>query len=320
MRVLFMGYQVWGHSVLKALLASRHDVPLIITHPSSTHEYDNVWDGSVAKLASDHHVPYLVRTRVNDDDCKAIISDIKPDILVSSNWRTWISPVICGLAKHGAINVHDGLLPRYGGFAPLNWALVNGEKEVGVTVHAMIEELDLGPILLQERIQVEPADNVADLFHKTIPLFPRMILQALHLIERDQARWIEQDPRKATFFHKRSTEDSRIDWQHPANQIVNLIRAQADPYPNAFGYYRGQPVKILKASVSARRYGGTAGRIFCREGNGVVVVSGPHASTGEEFGTSLEWIRTADGCDVAAYDYFRRMGGYLTSYPESREA
>jgi methionyl-tRNA formyltransferase len=315
MRVVFMGYQTWGHSVLNALLTSRHEIPLVITHPDSDHAYESIWSDSVAKLASDYNIPCLVRVYANDDECQSIIASAEPDIIVSSNWRTWVSPKVCQIAKHGAINVHDGLLPQYGGFAPLNWALINDEKEVGVTVHAMTEELDLGPILLQQRVPVRAADDVVDLFRKTISLFPEMILHALELIATSRAEWSEQNPAEATFFHKRSAEDSRIDWRCPARRIVNLVRAQADPYPNAFCYHQNQMLRIVKASVSARRYGGTAGRIFCREGAGVVVVSGPRADMGVEFGTRLEVLRMPDGDKVAAGDYFVSMGGYLTSYP-----
>lgn len=310
-----MGYQTWGRGVLEALLASRHEIPLVLTHPESDHAYESIWNDSVAELASDYDIPVLVRVYANDDQCRSIIASAEPDIIVSSNWRTWVSPEICQLARYGAINVHDGLLPRYGGFAPLNWALINDEKEVGVTVHAMTEELDLGPILLQRRVPVGAADDIADLFRKTMPLFPEMILRALESIEKGDTEWTEQDPTESTFFHKRSAEDGRICWLWPARRIVNLVRAQADPYPNAFCYYQGQMLRMVKASVSSRRYGGTAGRIFCREGTGVVIVSGPCAHTGKEFGTLLEVVRTSDGEQVNAVDYFVSMGGYLTSRP-----
>jgi methionyl-tRNA formyltransferase len=239
MRVIFMGYQTWGHQVLAALLQSPHDVPLVITHPNSTHEYETIWNDSVAELAESQNVPCVVCRRVGDE-AYARIREVAPDILISSDWRTWIPPPVYQTAKHGAINIHDALLPKYGGFAPLNWALINGETEVGVTVHFMSEEFDLGDIIIQEHVPVEPKDTVTHLFHKTIKLFPRMALEALDLIASGRGRWQPQNPAEATFFHKRSIEDSRIDWHRSALEIVNLVRAQADPYPNAFAYYNGQ--------------------------------------------------------------------------------
>ncbi|MGH3856844.1 MAG: methionyl-tRNA formyltransferase [Pseudonocardiaceae bacterium] len=315
MRIVFMGYQTWGHRVLEALLESRHEIPLVITHPTSSHPYETIWNHSVAELAAACGIPYLVRKRVDDDEASDRIRHIAPDILVSSDWRTWVPPCVYRLAKHGAINIHDALLPKYGGFAPLNWALINGEPEVGVTVHFMNEEFDLGDIVLQSRISVRPKDTATDLFQKTIELFPSMTLEALDLIESGRTDWQPQDPAKATFFHKRSAEDSRIDWQWPAACIVNLVRAQPDPYPNAFAYYRGRRVGVLEASVSLKRYGGTVGRVFCPQGEGIVVVCGPRARTGHDYGVVLERVRDDDGQDFLGREFFTAMGEYLTSQP-----
>jgi methionyl-tRNA formyltransferase len=312
MRVVFLGFQTWGHRVLDALLKSRHEVLLVVTHPSSGHPYEAIWDESVGDLARDHGVPWLVRKSLDDDEVRQRIAGLRPDIIVSSDWRTWVSPRIYSKARYGAINVHDALLPRYGGFAPLNWALVNGETEVGVTVHFMNEEFDLGDIVLQERVPVEPTDTATDLFHRTLELFPCMTLEALDLIGSGTGTWLPQDPAQATFFHKRSLEDSRIDWNLPARDIVNLVRAQADPYPNAFGHYAGRQLRILEAAVSLKRYGGTPGRVFCREAGGVAVVCGPGARSGREHGIVLKLVRTDEDRTLPASGFFTAMGGYLS--------
>ncbi len=315
MRIVFLGYQAWGHRVLAALLASRHEVPLVITHPPSGHPYETIWNDSVADLAAAHGIPVIERRTANDPDTVARLGEVAPDLLVSSDWRTWVAPATYGCARHGAINVHDALLPRYGGFAPLNWALVNGETEVGVTVHFMNEEFDLGDIVVQRAVPVAPTDTATDLFHKTLPLFAPMTLEAIDLIEAGDHPWTKQDPEAATFFHKRSIEDSRVDWSSSARDIANLVRAQADPYPNAFAYYRGQRLRILAASVSTRRFGGTPGRLFCRDGKAVVVVCGPRARSGTEPGLVIEQVRTDDNRDLPAGVAFPAMGGYLTSFP-----
>lgn len=312
-----MGYQTWGVRVLEALLASRHEVLLVITHPASEHEYETIWNDSVLDLANHAGIPVMVRRYANDDEVVSRLRELEPDILVSSDWRTWVAPRTYGAAKYGAINIHDGLLPRYGGFAPLNWALVNGESEVGVTVHFMNEEFDLGDIVRQERVSVEPTDTATDLFLKTIDLFPLLTLEALDLIESGNHDWIPQDRSQATFFHKRSVEDSRIYFTWPAIDIVNLVRAQSDPYPNAFAYYRGERIRVLSAAQSTKRYGGTPGRIFCRQGDGVVVVCGPEARSGREYGVVLERLRTEDGRELTGRELFTSMGGYLTSYPDT---
>jgi methionyl-tRNA formyltransferase len=314
MRVVFMGYQTWGHRVLEALLESEHEVPLVITHPASDHEYETIWNDSVVALAERHRIPVVECRYANGDEVLERVRALAPDILVSSDWRTWVAPQLYSLARYGAINLHDALLPRYGGFAPLNWALINGEPEVGVTAHFMNEEFDMGDIILQHRVPVDDKDTVTDLFHKTIVLFAPIALEALALIESGRTAWTKQDPSGATFFHKRSAEDSRIDWTLSAKRIVNLVRAQVDPYPNAFAYYRGERIRVLGASVSQRCLGGTPGRIFRPEGEGVAVVCGPAAPTGQEFAVVLERVRTDDGREHSGTRFFERMGGYLTSH------
>ncbi|MFI8366968.1 methionyl-tRNA formyltransferase [Streptomyces sp. NPDC085466] len=315
MRVVFMGYQTWGHRVLEALLESEHEVPLVITHPSSNHAYETIWNDSVAALAERHGIPVLTRKYANDEEVAERLRELEPDLLVSSDWRSWVAPEIYALATHGAINIHDALLPRYGGFAPLNWALINGEPEVGVTVHFMDENFDLGDIVVQKRVAVEDKDTVTDLFHKTIDLFAPAVLESLELIGSGRTDWTPQDPAQATFFHKRSVEDSRIDWNWPAKDIANLVRAQVDPYPNAFAYYKGERVRILAASVSPMRLGGTVGRVFRPVGEGVAIVCGPDARRGSEYGLVVERVRTDDGVEHRGVDFFRTMGGYLTSRP-----
>jgi methionyl-tRNA formyltransferase len=180
----------------------------------------------------------------------------------------------------------------------------------------MSEDFDLGDIILQRRIPVGDRDTTADLFQKTITIFPRMILEALDLIEAGGEAWTKQDPGQATFFHKRSVEDSRIDWNRSAEDIVNLVRAQPDPYPNAFAYHRGRRLRVLEASVTSRYYGGTPGRIFCREGDGIVIVCGPRAQRGREKGLLIRRVRTEDGDEYPAREYFQAMGGYLTAVPD----
>ncbi|MFE4975813.1 methionyl-tRNA formyltransferase [Kitasatospora sp. NPDC056651] len=316
MRIVFMGYQTWGHRVLEALLASDHEVPLVITHPSSDHVYETIWNDSVIELARSRDIPVIERKYANDDEVAGLLKEIEPDLLVSSDWRSWVAPHIYDLARYGAINIHDALLPRYGGFAPLNWALINGEPEVGVTVHFMNEQFDLGDIVVQKRVAVEDTDTATDLFHKTVRLFAPATLEALDLIGSGRTTWTKQDPSQATFFHKRSVEDSRISFDWSAGDIRNLVRAQVDPYPNAFAYYKGERVRILSTSVSADRLGGTPGRVFRPEGeSGVAVVCGPQSHRGTEHGLVIERLRTDDGTEHTGAEFFTTMGGYLTSRP-----
>jgi methionyl-tRNA formyltransferase len=313
--VVLFGYQTWGHRTLEALLASEHDVVLAVTHPASTHAYESIWSDSVADLATASGIPVVVRNRP-DEDVVAAIKDADPDIIVANNWRTWIPPHIFELPRFGTLNVHDSLLPAYAGFAPVIWALLNGESEVGVTAHLMNETLDAGDIVLQRAVPVGPTDTATDLFHRTVDLIGPIVVDALAEIAAGRRDFAKQDPAKASFFHKRSIEDSRIDFGWPAADLERLVRAQSDPYPNAFCHHGSTRLRIIAASVSNGRYGGTPGRIFIREGDGVVVVAGADARFGRNHGLLVRRVRLDDGTELPATEYFRSMGGYLTSHPD----
>jgi methionyl-tRNA formyltransferase len=311
MRVVMFGYQTWGHRTLQALLDSEHEVVLVVTHPKSDHAYERIWSDSVADLATENGVPVLIRERPDDEDLLAELKNAEPDVIVATNWRTWIPPQIFNLPPYGTLNVHDALLPKYAGFSPLIWALINGEKEVGVTAHMMNDELDAGDIVLQRAVPVGDRDTTADLFHKTLELFGPITTDGLALIASGKTDWAKQDRSQASFFHKRADEDDRIDWTWPAEDLDRLVRALSDPYPNAFTHYRDQRVRVVKASVSDGVYGGTPGRIFIREGDGVVIVAGAEARRGRSHGLRIERIRTEDGTELPATEYFQAMGGYL---------
>ncbi|MDX3852773.1 methionyl-tRNA formyltransferase [Streptomyces sp. AK02-01A] len=315
MRVVMFGYQTWGHRTLQALLDSEHEVVLVVTHPKSDHVYEKIWDDSVAELAEKHGVPVLLRNRPGDEELLQALREAAPDIIVANNWRTWLPPEIFDFPPHGTLNVHDALLPAYAGFSPLIWALINGEREVGVTAHRMDGDLDMGDIVLQRSVPVGPADTATDLFHKTVDLIGPIVREALEKIASGTAEWTKQDRSRASFFHKRSVEDSRIDWNWPAEDLERLVRAQCDPYPNAFTHHRGERIRIVSAGVSKARYGGTPGRIFIREDDGVVIVAGAEARSGRCRGLVIRRLRTEDGVEHAATDYFRTMGGYLTDRP-----
>ncbi|HVW44164.1 MAG TPA: formyltransferase family protein [Amycolatopsis sp.] len=317
MRVAMFGYQTWGHRTLRALLNSEHEVALVVTHPKSEHAYEKIWSDSVADLAGEHGVPVVIGGRP-DDEVVRRLKEAEPDIIVANNWRTWLPPEVFALPPRGTLNVHDSLLPAYAGFSPLIWALINGEQEVGVTAHMMDDDLDAGDIVLQKAVPVGPRDTSADLFHKTVDLIGPVVTEALAAIAAGRTDFVPQDRTKASFFHKRSIEDSRIDWAWPAADIERLIRAQSDPYPNAFTFHNGHRLRITGASVSDGRYGGTPGRIFIREGDGVVIVAGADARSGRNHGLRVERVRTEDGTDLTAPEYFRTMGGYLTAQPSSR--
>jgi methionyl-tRNA formyltransferase len=315
MRVVAFGYMTWGRRTIEAVLDAGHEIPLIVTHADSDNPYEKIFNESVAELARDRRIPVLVRNRADDDEVKAAIKAADADIMVVSNWRTWLAPDVFSIPRLGTLNVHDALLPAYAGFAPLNWALINDEPEVGVTAHMMNAEFDAGDVVLQRSTAITDEDTVVDLFDRTLAMFGPITVDALELIGSARTDWTPQDRGAASYFHRRTEEENRIDWTWPARDIFNLVRAQVDPYPNAYCYHGSERLRIVRSRVTETPFGGTAGRIFIRQDSGVVIVAGADARKGCNKGLLIETVRTDDGRELGAQEYFTRMGGYLTSHP-----
>jgi len=304
MRVVVFGFQIWGTETLKALLEAGHVVPLVLTHPESSDPHEQLWPNDVRPLAAAHGIDVLVARSANDPDIKGRLRALEPDLLILSNWRTWIDPELAAIARHGALNLHDGLLPAYGGFAPLSWAIANGETEIGVTVHRVEPELDGGDILLQQRLALAPHETVADALHRTVPLFGSLAVEAVSLIGSAQAVFTAQDKSCSTFYHKRSSRECCIDWARPRHEVRNLIRAQSAPFPPAYGLLGADPLFILHAIDSVRDYRGTPGRILSGVPEGVVVLcGGPGAQ-----GLVLHTVQTIAGPSISAAQF--RFSGH----------
>ena len=310
MRVAVFGYQSWGHRTLSAVINAGHEVVLVVTHPASDHPYEQMWADSVEELASEHELQVCVTERVGQDVIEAL-RDAAPDIIVANNWRTWLPPEVFSLAKHGALNVHDGLLPEYAGFSPILWALLNREIHVGVTVHEMDEVLDGGPIVAQRAIPVGPQDTTTDLVAKTIDLIEPLVERALSDVAQGTATAQPQDPTRATYFHKRGEQESRIDFTQPAEDIALLVRAQSDPYPNAYFEFRGQRVRVLSAHVSQGRFGGTPGRVTIPHEGGIAVVCGSPRANVPAPAIVLDRVRLDDNSELTATEFFGHRAGYI---------
>lgn len=311
MRVVMFGYQTWGHRTLSALLKSRHEVCLVVTHPTSEHAYESIWADSVEDLARSEGIEVLLAKRPTPEIIERVAA-VSPDVMVANNWRTRLPEELFAIPSHGTLNLHDSLLPKFTGFSPVIWSLVSGAAETGLTAHLMDAELDTGDILVQRAVEITGESTGTSLVLATLDLVPDVLSEALDQLEFGTATPVPQDLSQRTFFHKRSDRDSVVDWNWPAADIERLIRALSDPYPNAYTYFHGERLRLIKAHVSRCTYGGTPGRVFIEEDGGMVIVAGADAFRGQSPGLVLDVVRTDDGVDHDALAYFKHGGGYLT--------
>jgi methionyl-tRNA formyltransferase len=309
-RVAMFGYQTWGHRTLAALVKSRHEVVLAVTHPASDHAYESIWADSVEDLARSEGIEVFLAKRPTPE-LTARVRELAPDVMVANNWRTRLPEELFGIPSHGTVNLHDSLLPQFTGFSPVIWSLISGARHTGLTAHMMDAELDTGDILVQQAVEITPTSTGTSLVQATLDLVPDVLIKALDQLEFGTAAPVPQDLSRRTFFHKRSERDSLVDWNWPAADIERLIRALSDPYPNAYTYFHGERLRLISAHVSRCCYGGTPGRVFIEEDGGMVIVAGADAYRGASPGLVLEVVRTDAGVDHDAMAYFRHGGGYL---------
>jgi methionyl-tRNA formyltransferase len=172
-------------------------------------------------------------------ELKSWVAAAAADVLVASNWRWRVPSEVLSVVPMGGINVHDALLPRYGGFAPLNWAIARGEVEVGLTTHIMSRVIDLGDVIVQERLPVGPDETVREVAERISERVGPVTVGALDRITTPGFAPVPQSRVLSTMFHRRTVADSRIDWGRPAREVHDLVRAQVDPLPERVHFPRG---------------------------------------------------------------------------------
>ncbi|KAB7738995.1 formyltransferase [Parvibaculum sedimenti] len=246
--IVVFAYSEVGHACLKALIDRGENILALFTHEDSPDERQ--WFRSCAALAKAHGIPvYTVEPR-EGDTVERIVSDLAPDLIFSFYYRKMIPERILRHARLGAYNMHGSLLPRYRGRAPLNWAIIHGESETGVTLHVMVKEADAGDVIDMEAVSIGPEETAGQVAERIPAAAVRLVLRQIDGLKAGTAPRHVQDVRKATYFGIRKPEDGRIDWRQTARQVFNLVRAVAPPFPGAFTDAAGRRVMIWRARVS----------------------------------------------------------------------
>ncbi len=178
------------------------------------------------------------------------IDTIDIDVLLSVNYLYIIEKDLIEWPRRMAVNLHGSLLPRYRGRTPHVWAIINNEKETGITAHVIDEGCDTGDILYQVSIPIGPMDTGADILNQYLKIYPEVVESVLKQIETGTEKRIPQREENATYFSKRTPADGLINWQWQKERIYNWIRAQASPYPGAHSYYKKQKVVINRIQFS----------------------------------------------------------------------
>jgi len=234
MKTIVFAYAEMGCAGITALLNAGYEISAIFTHADTSPESHAF--PSVARLAAEQGIPVYAPEDANHQLWVDRIRTMQPDFIFSFYYRALLSDTILNCARVGAFNLHGSLLPKYRGRAPLNWVLVNGETETGVTLHRMVKRADAGDIVAQQRVAIDPQDNALTLHRKLVACAGQLLEGALPPMKRGEIAATPQNDAEATVVGRRTPEDGRINWELPAAQVNNLVRAVTDPWPGAFAY------------------------------------------------------------------------------------
>ncbi len=231
-RAVVFAYHNVGVRCLKVLLAQGIDVALVVTHEDNPNE--NIWFDSVARTAAEYGIPVATPANPNTPAFLARLEDLRADFLFSFYYRHMLKPALLESVRHGAYNMHGSLLPKYRGRVPINWAVLHGETETGASLHEMVTKPDAGRIVAQQAVPILPDDTAGEVFDKVVVAAEMCLVGVLPRLTFGDAPHLPMDLKQGSYFGGRKPEDGRIDWTQSAQQVHNLVRAVAPPYPGAF--------------------------------------------------------------------------------------
>lgn len=227
MRILFAGHGQWAVDTLRALKSSNRNIAGVVVEPVPIYANEG-WFEALEEVALRLGLP-VFKQRIDLE----LIDELKPDLVVNVSFHQIYGRDILDRVK--IMNLHGSLLPKYRGRSVLNWAIINGEEEVGVTAHWINERVDAGDIIYQDKVRVDLNDTALDVYRKSLPLYPKLCLAALELIEEGETRATKQDKSEGRYWSQRTPKDSELkDLNMSIKSLHDFIRALCDPYPNAF--------------------------------------------------------------------------------------
>jgi methionyl-tRNA formyltransferase len=242
-------YHDVGVRCLQVLLDAGIDVRLVVTHADDPAE--RVWFASVAEVARGRKLQTLV-----DPDPAEIEQRLRaaaPDFIFSFYYRRMLPPALLAVARKGAFNMHGSLLPKHRGRAPVNWAVLLGDRETGATLHEMVAKPDAGRIVDQQAVPIGPDDTALEVFRRVTDAAEIVLRRSLPRLLDGTAALKPQDLARGSYHGGRRPEDGRIDWSKNAAEIHNLVRAVAPPFPGAFSELGGQKRMILRTRIEPGR-------------------------------------------------------------------
>jgi methionyl-tRNA formyltransferase len=248
-RLVFMGTPAFAVPSLEALLAAGEEVAAVVTQPDKPRgRGQKVSPSPVKELALAWNLPVLQPRKLKDPEFMAALRAYQPELMIVVAYGRILTHEILALPTVGFLNVHASLLPRYRGPAPINWALIRGDRETGVTIQWVKYEVDTGEVFLQERVPIREEDNAGSMAQKLSERGAALLVQALEMLRRGEDIRLLQDESEVTYAPLITPEMRVINWEQPAKDAANWIRG-LDPKPGAYTFSQGTIMRLFGARV-----------------------------------------------------------------------
>lgn len=259
MKIVMMGTGPFAVPTFKALIASEHEVACLFTQPvRSVHRRKSSIPTPMRDVANEHGIAIHDPASVNTDEAKQLLEGIQPDLLVVCDYGQILKDYILATATYGGINLHGSILPKYRGAAPVNWAILSGDEETGITVIHMTPKLDGGPCLKIVRTPIGPTETAVELEPRLADLGVQAVLESIEMLEKHGPEGTPgevQDQSLATKAPRLAKSDADIDWSDSAELIYNKFRAY-QPWPGCFTHLEQQgkpPLRIILKEIRLLR-------------------------------------------------------------------
>lgn len=278
MKIIFMGTPDFSVGTLEALLAAGHEITLVVSQPDKPkgrgHE---LMPTPVKEAALKHGLPVYQPKKVRDPEVVRKLRETEADVMVVIAFGQIIPKEILEMKRYGCINVHASLLPKYRGAAPIQWAVIDGEKESGVTIMQMDEGLDTGDMLLKGSLTLAPDETGGSLFDRLSTLGAELCVEALERMEKDELKPEKQGESPTAYARMLTKEMGCLDWSQSAEKLERLIRG-LNPWPSAYTRLGDKTLKIWSARVCEKPEGSVScGEIFRVNKDGFFVACGEGA-------------------------------------------
>jgi len=274
MNIVFFGSDDFAATHLKSLITSSFEVVGVVCPPDRAKGRGmQVVESPVKTLANEHDIDLMQPKDVRIKGCAEQLKSFNADLFVVVAYGQFLSQDILNIPKIFAINVHASLLPKYRGAAPINWAIVNGEKVSGISIFKLVKQMDAGDILLSEALSIQAQETSVELRTRMMELGPKVLSKCIELIQKEEYTLSVQDTKEVSFAPKLSKEDGLIDWSVNSIDIHNKVRGLL-PWPSAYTKYKDKNLKILEAEVAHDDCEGQEpGTILNLSKKGIVVVT-----------------------------------------------